>query len=96
MTKLVPLEDHVLIETIDEETTTKAWIVLPDTAKEKPWKGRVVAVGQWKILDNWQRAPMDLKAWDIVYFTKYSPDEIDVEGKKYLVIRQSSILAKQS
>ncbi len=98
--KLIPLEDHVLVEPIEEETVTKWGIVLPDTAKDKPQKGKVIAVGKGKILDNGQRAPMDVEVGDIVYFTKYAPDELEVvidgERKKLLVIRHSSILAKES
>ncbi len=93
--QLIPLEDHILVEAIEEENKTKSGIILPDT-KEKPSKGKVVAVGNGKILDNGTRAPIDVKIGDIVYFTKYSPDELDVEGTKYLVIKQSSLLAKQS
>jgi chaperonin GroES len=101
MSKLIPLEDHVLVEPIEEEQVTKGWIVLPDTAKDKPQKGRVIAVWKGKILDNWQRAPMDVEEGDIVYFTKYAPDELEIvddnwERKKLLVIRHSSILAKES
>jgi len=95
MAKLIPIEDHVIVEPIEEETVTESWIVLPDSAKDKPQKGKVIAVWPGKILDNGQRAPMDVEEWDIVYFTKYSPDELEVEGKKYLVIRHSSILAKE-
>lgn len=98
--KLIPLEDHIIVEPIEQEQVTKGWIVLPDTAKDKPQKWRVVAVWPWKILDNWNRWPMDVKVWDIVYFTKYSPDELEVidekwERKKLLVIRHNSILAKE-
>lgn len=96
MTKLIPLEDHIIVEAIEEEQKTASWIVLPDTSKEKPSKGRVVSVWAGKILDNGQRAPIDVKEGDVVYFTKYSPDELDVAGKKYLVIRSTSILAKES
>lgn len=92
--QLTPLEDHILIEAIEEENKTRSGILLPDN-KEKPSKWRVVAVGNGKILDNGNRAPIDVKVWDIVYFTKYAPDELDVDGTKYLVIKQSSILAKQ-
>ncbi|AHB40821.1 hypothetical protein P148_SR1C00001G0003 [candidate division SR1 bacterium RAAC1_SR1_1] len=92
--QLTPLEDHILIEAIEEENKTRSGILLPDN-KEKPSKGRVVAVGNGKILDNGNRAPIDVKVGDIVYFTKYAPDELDVDGTKYLVIKQSSILAKQ-
>ena len=93
---LIPLEDHLLIEPVAAETTTKSGIILPDSNKEKPSKWKVIAVGQWKILDSGDRAPMDVVVWDIVYFTKYSPDELDVEvdgeKKQYLVVRHSSIL----
>lgn len=94
MTKLIPLEDGVLVEAIQEETTTKSGIILPDSDK-KPNKWVVVSVGKWKILDNGQRAPIDVKVWDVVYFTAYSPDEIELEWKKYLIIRQNNLLAKE-
>lgn len=97
MTQLVPLEDHVLVAAISEDATSSMWLILPDNDKEKPSRGRVVAVGAWKIMDNGQRAPMDVQVDDIVHFTKYSPDEIEVgtwdDKQKYLVIRHSSILA---
>lgn len=99
MTKLIPLEDHILIETIQEEAKTASGIVLPDSSKEKPSRWKVVAVWAWKILDNGSRSPIDVKEWDIVHFTKYSPDEIELwswkDKKKYLIIRQNSILAKE-
>lgn len=99
MSNLIPLEDHIILEPYKEESKTASGIVLPDTNKEKPGKWKVIAVGEWKILENWKRASMDVKIGDVVYFTKYSPDEIEVEiwweKKKYLVIKQASILAKQ-
>ena len=95
MTTLMPLEDHVIVEAVEEETTTKSGIILPSDNKEKPSKGKVIAVGAGKILDNGSRAPIDVAVGDIVYFTKYAPDEIEVDGNKYLVIKQSSLLAKQ-
>ena len=95
---LTPLEDHILVTPIEDENKTKSWIILPDS-KEKPSTWTVVAVGAGKILDNGNRAPIDVKVWDVVYFTKYAPDEIEVEEEgvkqKYLVIKQSSLLAKQ-
>ncbi|MFA5747744.1 MAG: co-chaperone GroES [Candidatus Absconditabacterales bacterium] len=94
-TKLIPLEDHILIEAMEEENKSKAGIILPDS-KEKPSKGKVVAVGNGKILDNGSRGAIDIKVGDVVYFTKYAPDEIEFEGMKYLIIKQSSILAKQN
>jgi chaperonin GroES len=91
----IPLEDHILIEPINEETVSKSGIILPDS-KEKPSKGRVVAVGNGKILDNGTRAPIDVAVGDVVYFTKYSPDELEVEvageKKKYLVVKHGSLL----
>lgn len=92
MKKLIPIEDHVLIEPLIEEQTTASGIVLPDS-KEKPSKWRVIAVGEGKILDNGERGTMDVKEGDIVHFTKYSPDELEADGKKLLIIRHSSILA---
>lgn len=97
MATLIPLEDHVLIEPIEQEETTKSGIVLAQSNKEKPSKWTIVAVWAGKILENWQRAPMDVQVGDVVHFTKYAPDEIDVwwvwEKKKYLIVKQSSILA---
>ncbi|MEF2174838.1 MAG: co-chaperone GroES [Candidatus Absconditabacteria bacterium] len=98
MTKLVPIEDHIILETIKEEQKTASGIVLPDS-KEKPGKGLVLAVGDGKVTDDGKKIPLEVSVGDIVYFTKYSPDEIEViengVKKKYLVIRQSSILAKE-
>lgn len=99
MTKLIPLEDHVIVKPLSEETTTKSGIILPKS-KEKPSKGQVVAVGNGKILENGSRAPVDVKVGDVVYFAKYSIDEleIDEEGQKvkYLVMKQSYIMAKEA
>ena len=92
--QLIPLEDHIIVEAVEEESVTKSGIILPNS-KEKPSKGKVVAVGDGKILDNWGRSPIDVKVGDIIYFTKYAPEEIDVDGTTYLVIKQSAILAKQ-
>ena len=99
MTKLIQLEDHVIVKPLREETTTESGMILPES-KEKPSKGQVVAVGDGKILENGSRAPVDVKVGDIVYFAKYSIDEleIDEEGQKvkYLVMKQSYIMAKEA
>ncbi len=95
MVTLRPLEDHVLVEIFEAEKTTASGIVLPDNNTEKPNKWKVVAVGEGKILDDGKRAPMDVKVGDIVYFTKYSPDEIEVNGKPMLIIRHGSVLAEE-
>jgi len=90
-----PLGDRVLIKAIKEDEITKSGIVLPDTAeKEKPEKGEVMAIGQGKILDNGQRAPMDIKVGDKIIFSKYGPDEIKIDKEEYLIIKQEDILAK--
>jgi len=88
-----PLNDHVLIKPISEDETTKAGIILPDTVdKEKPEKGEVIAVGQGKVLENGQRAPMSIKVGDMVIFKKYSPDEIPGE-EDLLMIKEEDIMA---
>jgi len=93
MTNLIPLEDHILVEPVQEDAMTKSGIILPDSNKEKPSKGTVIAVGPGKVLENGTRSPMDVTVGQVVYFTKYAPDELEVEGKKYLVVRHSSLLA---
>lgn len=91
---LKPLNDHIFLEPVAEEKTTKSGIVLPDTAeKEKPIKGKVVAVGPGKLDDNGKRVPMSVKVGDLVLFKKYGPDELEVDGKKYLVGEENDILA---
>lgn len=93
MTHLIPLEDYVLVEPLQEDAVTKSGIILPDNNKEKPSKWTVIAVGPGKVLDNGTRSPMDVTVGQVVYFTKYAPDELEVDGKKYLVVRHSSLLA---
>ena len=88
-----PLGERVVIEVEEGDMKTASGIVLPDTAKEKPQKGKVVAVGTGKLLDNGQRAAMEVKEGDSVYFSKYSGSEVKFEDKEYLVIRESDILA---
>ncbi|MFA4834323.1 MAG: co-chaperone GroES [Patescibacteria group bacterium] len=92
--KLKPIHDNVVIKPIVEDKTTKSGIIIPDTVdKEKPEKGEVLAVGEGKLLDNGQRAPMSVKVGDKVMFKKYSPDEIKVDGEEYLVISENDIIA---
>ena len=88
---LKPLSNRVVVEAIKE--TAKGGIILPETAdKEKPEKGKVIAVGPGKIMDNGTRAPMGVKVGDAIVFKKYSPDEIKVEGKEYLILEESDIM----
>ena len=90
---LKPLSNRVFIEPIEEETTTKSGIVIPDTAKEKPLRGRIAAVGPGKYDESGKLIPMSVKVGDVVLFKKYGPDEIEVDGKKYLVGYEDDILA---
>ena len=92
--KVKPLNDNVIVKPISDDVVTKSGIVIPDTVdKEKPEKGEVIAVGDGKVLDNGQRAPMAVKVGDRVMFKKYSPDEIKIDKEEYLVISQNDILA---
>ena len=88
-----PLGERVVIEVAESDVTTASGIVLPDTAKEKPQKGKVVAVGTGKLLENGQRAGLEVKEGDSVVFSKYSGSEIKVDDKDYLIGRESDILA---
>jgi chaperonin GroES len=89
-----PLSNHIFIEPIEEEKTTKSGIVLPETAeKEKPIKGKIVAVGPGKRNEKGELMPMSVKVGDIVLFKKYGPDEIEIDDKKYLVGDEDDILA---
>ena len=88
-----PLGDRIVILPAEADTKTKSGIVIPDTSKEKPQKGKVVAVGSGKLLDNGQRAAMEVKEGDNVIFNKYSGTEVKVDDVEYLVIRESDVLA---
>ena len=88
-----PLGERVVIEVAESDVKTASGIVLPDTAKEKPQKGTVVEVGAGKLLDNGERAAMEVKVGEGVIFSKYSGSEVKVEGKDYLIVRESDILA---
>lgn len=89
-----PLSNHVFLESVGEEKTTKSGIVIPDTAeKEKPMKGKVLAVGPGKLNEKGERVPLSVKVGDTVLFKKYGPDEIEIDGKKYLVGEEEDILA---
>ena len=91
---LKPLDDRVVIEQLEAEEKTAGGIVLPDTAKEKPQRGKVVAVGPGKMLKDGKRAPMSLKKGDEVIYAKYSGSEIEIDGKEYVIIRETDVLAK--
>lgn len=88
-----PLEDRVVVKPSTEEERSKGGIVLPDTAKERPQEGEVIAVGPGKLLESGQRAQMDVKPGDKVIFAKYGGTEIKIDGEEYMILRQSDILA---
>jgi len=88
-----PLGDRILVKPLAEETATKSGILLPDTAKEKPEKGEIVATGPGRTLENGNILPMQVKIGDVVMFKKYSPDEIKTDGKELLLISESDVLA---
>lgn len=95
-TKLQPLGDRLVIKPIPKEEVTKGGIVLPDTAKEKPTEGKVIAVGPGKMTDDGKRIAMDVKKGDIVIYAKYSGTEIKEDGEELIIMRESDILATRS
>ncbi len=88
-----PLADRVVVKAITQEEKTKGGIVLPDTAKEKPIEGEVIAVGTGRVLDNGTKLAPEIKAGDRVIFSKYSGTEVKIDGEEYLILRESDILA---
>jgi len=90
---LVPLGDRVIVKPLPQEEVTKGGIILPDTAKEKPMQGEVLAVGNGKLLDNGTKVPMEVKAHDKVLYGKYSGTEVKIDGEEYLIVKESEILA---
>lgn len=93
MAKLRPLSDKILVKRVEAESKTKSGIVLPDTAKEKPKRGKVLAVGDGRRLDNGERAPFTVKKGDEVLFTSYAGTEIKVDGEELLVMSEDDVLA---
>lgn len=92
-TKVKPLADRVLVEAAAAEETTKGGIIIPDTAKEKPQRGKVVAVGNGRIADDGKVTPLTVKAGDEILYGKYSGTELSYDGKDYLIMRESDIYA---
>ncbi|HPZ81960.1 MAG: co-chaperone GroES [Thermogutta sp.] len=92
--KLRPLDDRIVVEPMEAEETTPGGIVLPDTAKEKPQRGKVLAVGPGRLMDNGKRTEMSVAVGDEVIFGKYSGTDIELEGKELKIIRESDVLAK--
>lgn len=90
---LKPLGDRIVIELVESEEKTASGIVLPDTAKEKPQEGKVVAVGTGRVLDSGERVALEVSAGDRIIFSKYAGTEVKYEGKEYLIVRENDILA---
>lgn len=93
MTKIRPVGDRVVVKPAQREEVTKSGIVIPDTAKEKPQEGTVIAVGSGRLLDNGDRAALDLREGDRVLFAKYGGTEFKLDGEEYLVLKENDVLA---
>ncbi|MDR0434612.1 MAG: co-chaperone GroES [Gracilibacteraceae bacterium] len=91
--KLRPLGDRVIIKAMEKEEKSKGGIIMPDTAKEKPLEGEIIAVGPGKLDDDGKRLPMDVKVGDKVIYSKYSGTEIKFDGEEYLILRESDVQA---
>lgn len=96
MISIKPLNDYVLVEIVKEDVKTSSWIITSPSSKEKPWKWKVLEIWEWRKSEEWKLVEIEnIKVWDIIYFTKYAPEEIEEDWKKYLLIRSDSIIAKQ-
>lgn len=90
--KLRPMHDRILVQRIEEETTTKGGIIIPDSAKEKPAEGKVIAVGNGKIREDGKRIALEVKVNDNILFGKYSGTEVKISGEEYLIMREDDVL----
>jgi len=90
--KIRPLQDRILIKRVDEEQKTAGGIIIPDTAKEKPQEGRVVAVGNGKVGEDGKVRPLDVKKGDRVLFSKYAGSEVKLDGEEHMIIREEDVL----
>jgi chaperonin GroES len=94
--KYQPLADRVIVQPIEREEVTRGGIILPDTAKEKPQEGKVLAVGPGRLSEDGKRIAMDVAVGDVVIYTRYGGTEIKVEGEELIILRESDILAKKA
>ena len=90
--KIRPLQDRILVRRVKEEEKTKGGIIIPDTAKEKPVEGEIVAVGTGKVLDDGKVRPLDVKAGDRILFGKYSGSEVKIDDEEYLIMKEEDVL----
>jgi chaperonin GroES len=93
---MTPLHDRVLVKRLEAKETLKSGIIIPDTAKEKPQEGEVMAVGAGKINEKGKRVPLDVKVGDRILFGKYTGNDIEIDGQEYLILREEEILARLS
>ena len=91
--KVRPLHDRVIVKRVEEEEKTKGGIIIPDTAKEKPVEGKVIAVGDGKLSDEGKKIPLEVKAGDKILFGKYAGTEIQIDGEEHLIMREDDIIA---
>ncbi len=91
-TKLRPLHDRILIKRVEEEEVRRGGIIIPDTAKEKPQEGKVIAVGTGKVTEDGKKIPLDVKAGDRILFGKYSGSEVKIDDVEYLILREDDVL----
>jgi chaperonin GroES len=91
--KIRPLQDRILIQRVEEEEKTAGGIIIPDSAKEKPQEGRVIAVGKGKVLDNGEIAPLEVAEGDRVLFGKYAGTDVTLDGEDYVILREDDVLA---
>jgi chaperonin GroES len=90
--KIRPLQDRILVKRVEEEEKTSGGIIIPDTAKEKPMEGKVVAVGKGKVLEDGKVMPLDVKKGDRILFSKYAGTEVKIGGQEHLIIREEDVL----
>ena len=91
-TKLRPLHDRILVKRVEEEEVRRGGIIIPDTAKEKPQEGKVIAVGTGKVTENGKKIPLDVKAGDRILFGKYSGSEVKIDDEEYLILKEEDVL----
>jgi len=91
-TKLRPLHDRILVKRVEEEEVRRGGIIIPDTAKEKPQEGKVIAVGTGKVTDEGKKLPLDVKAGDRILFGKYSGSEVKIDDEEYLIMKEEDVL----
>ena len=91
--KIKPLHDRVIVQRLEEEEKTKGGIIIPDTAKEKPVQGKIIAVGKGKVLDSGKVVALNVKSGDTVLFGKYAGTEINIDGEEHLIMREDDVLA---